>query len=260
MQSIGSWCATVTDIAACAETVFRADPDRFAAVMAAPAGLRDTLFPLHAMAIEVARAPWVTQESMIAEMRLQWWRDALAEIAQGKTARRHEVVTPLADILTPDMAAALDGFVEVRRWDIYQEPFEDEAHFKDYLMQSSGVFFETLAKAVGGSKNGAMEYGYAVGLANFLKAVPELQARGRIPMVDGRPEAVSALAAEALVQLRGGKGLSKPVKAAFLFGWQADHILQTAAQNPDAVLDGTLGRSDAAKKASLLLAALKARF
>ncbi|MEM7645152.1 MAG: squalene/phytoene synthase family protein, partial [Pseudomonadota bacterium] len=87
------------DIAACADLVQRGDPARFRAVMAAPLGLRRMLFPLYAFNIEVARAPWVTQEPMIAEMRLQWWRDALEEIGAGGAVRRHEVVTPLAQIL-----------------------------------------------------------------------------------------------------------------------------------------------------------------
>lgn len=66
-------------IAACAALVARGDPDRFAAIMAAPPAARARLFPLYAFNLEVARAPWVTKEPMIAEMRLQWWRDVLAE-------------------------------------------------------------------------------------------------------------------------------------------------------------------------------------
>ena len=35
--------------------------------MAAPVAARRVLFPLYAFNVEVARAPWVTQEAMIAE-------------------------------------------------------------------------------------------------------------------------------------------------------------------------------------------------
>ena len=69
---------------ACADLVQRGDPDRFAAAMAAPVAARKVLFPLYAFNLEVARAPWVTEEPMIAEMRLQWWRDALGEIGGGR--------------------------------------------------------------------------------------------------------------------------------------------------------------------------------
>ncbi len=120
-------------LAACAELVKRSDPDRFLAAMAAPAPAREVLFPLYALNVEVSRAPWVTQEPMIAEMRLQWWRDALEELSQGQPPRAHEVVVPLAAAVgTSADWAALDRFVAARRWDIYTDPFEDAAHFEAY--------------------------------------------------------------------------------------------------------------------------------
>ena len=64
-------------LAACAAMVARGDPDRFLAVMAAPVTVRARLLPLYAFNLEVARAPWVTDEALIAEMRLQWWRDVV---------------------------------------------------------------------------------------------------------------------------------------------------------------------------------------
>ncbi|MEC7961867.1 MAG: squalene/phytoene synthase family protein, partial [Pseudomonadota bacterium] len=81
------------DFQACADLVQRADPDRFLATMAAPPAARDLLFALYAANVEIARAPWLTQEEMIAEMRLQWWRDAFGEIGKKGVVRRHEVVT-----------------------------------------------------------------------------------------------------------------------------------------------------------------------
>ncbi len=86
-------------LAACADIVAKGDPDRFRAVMSVPLAARERLLPLYAFNVEVARAPWVTEEPLIAEMRLQWWRDALDEIAQGGTVRRHEVVDPLAELV-----------------------------------------------------------------------------------------------------------------------------------------------------------------
>ena len=53
---------------ACANLVARADPERFSAVMAAPLGARAVLLPIYAAAAEVARAPWITKEPIIAEM------------------------------------------------------------------------------------------------------------------------------------------------------------------------------------------------
>ena len=88
------------DLTACADTVQKGDPDRFLATMAAPVSARPLLFTLYAFNIELSRAPWASQESMIAEMRVQWWRDVGAEIATGTAVRRHYVATPLAALRT----------------------------------------------------------------------------------------------------------------------------------------------------------------
>ena len=113
-----------SDLNACAALVERGDPTRFLAVMAAPVQARQVLFALFAFNLEVARAPWVTQQQMLAEMRLQWWCDALDEIAAQKPVRRHEVVTPLAALIDSQAAVLLRDLVTARRWDIYDEPFK----------------------------------------------------------------------------------------------------------------------------------------
>lgn len=97
------------DLIACAQLVERGDPDRFAATMAAPVEARKVLFPVYAFNVEVSRAPWVTQEAIIAEMRLQWWTDALEEIASGGLVRRHEVVTSLAHVLDAKRRGCCSG-------------------------------------------------------------------------------------------------------------------------------------------------------
>ena len=110
-------------IQACANLVARADPDRFAAAMSARLQARKKLFPIYAVAVEVARAPWMTKEPVIAEMRLQWWRDALESIQEGRP-RRHEVVESLAIVLTEKGAEALDKMILARRWDIHKRGFD----------------------------------------------------------------------------------------------------------------------------------------
>lgn len=87
------------DISYCADELRRADPDRFYAAMSAPMPGRADVLVLYAFNAEVARAPWVSAEPHIALMRLQWWREALAEIHSGGIVRRHGVATPLAHVI-----------------------------------------------------------------------------------------------------------------------------------------------------------------
>ena len=250
---------------ACAGIVERGDPERFLAIMAAPVPARRVLFPIIAFNVEVARAPWVTQEPMIAEMRLQWWRDALDEIAEGKEVRKHEVTTPLAEVLTPQQARDLDRLVAARRWDVYTAPFEDAAHFEEYLQATAADLMVVCAQALGDASAEVVSgFGWGVGLANWLRAVPDLEARGRVPMVDGRPEAVRLLAQRGLALIREARArraaVSPQAGPALLMGWQAERILRRAAAQPKAVLNGTLSPSPARAKLGLMVAAATGRW
>ncbi len=253
------------DIAACAEIVHRADPDRFLAAMAAKPTARDTLFPLYAFNSEVSRAPWVTQEPMIAEMRLQWWRDALEEIQAGETVRRHQVVTPLASVLKPPQTQALDDLIEARRWDIHKDPFEDEAHFERYIQHTSGALLWVAASCLGDAKEGVVQdVGYAMGLANWFRAIPALEAQKRIPLVDGRPETIQALADEGLTKLQAARKMRRDVSRhagqALLAAWKAEAILEQVRENPLRVGEGSLGISAIHARAGLMWRAFSGRW
>jgi phytoene synthase len=243
---------------ACAALVERGDPDRFAAVMAAPVAARARLWPLYAFNLEVARAPWVTKEPMIAEMRLQWWRDVVAEPAP----RAHEVAGPLHDLI---QGAALPGdvldrMVAARRWDIYRDAFADRPAFDAYLMDTGGGLMWLAACALGAPQRAEAQVralGWATGLANFLRAVPDLEARGRVPLVDGRVDAVRALAAEGLARLKASRGA--PVGAArpaLLAGWQTGVLLRQVQQDPMVVAEGRMGLSEFSRRGRLAWQAL----
>lgn len=245
------------DLIACAGLVQRADPDRFRAAMAAPVAARAVLFPLFAANVEIARAPWVTQENMIAEMRLQWWRDAMEEIAQGKVPRRHEVVTPLARGIDAAGAALLDGLIEARRWDIYRDPFADEAAFEDYLQKTSSNLLLAAVRALGdGDEDVVRDLGYALGLANYLRAIPALEKAGRVPLLDGRDDSVAALARDGLERLKRARArrdqVSRTAAPALLSAWAAGPVLAQAVKEPQRVKAGALGVSDFRNALSLM--------
>jgi len=241
---------------ACAEIVQRGDPDRFAAVMAAPTAARARLFPLYAFNLEVARAPWVSKEPIIGEMRLQWWRDVVAEPAP----RAHEVAGPFHALIQEAALplAVIDRLIEARIHDVYGEPFADGAAFDAYLDDTAGGLMWLAAKACGGTdESAARALGWAMGLANYLRAVPELEARGRQPLPDGRVEAVQALAKDGLQRLAMAKG-RVPVAAA-LAAWQARGLLREVVANPALVANGAMGLSEFALRGGLLWAAFTGR-
>ena len=250
---------------ACAALVARGDPDRHLAVMAALPAARGRLFVLYAFNLEVARAPWVTQEPMIAEMRLQFWRDAVAEAPAGAT-RAHEVAGPLADLIRKaDLpVAVMDRLILARRWDIYRDAFVDHHAFSVYLDETAGGLAWLAACALGAgdaAEAAARDAGWAAGLAGFLRAVPELEARGRVPLIDGRAQAVADLAAEGLARLARARSARVLVPAAaMLAGWQTERLLRQVLREPARVAEGRLVLAEFVRRGSLLWAASTGRW
>lgn len=243
---------------ACADIVARYDPDRFAAAMAGPVEARRVLFPIYAFNAEVCRAPWVASEPMIGEMRLQWWRDALNEIAAEKSVRLHEVTLPLAMVLNLAAAEELDALVAARRWDLYADAFEDQAHFERYIAATSGTLMWVAARALGAptdKESAIRRFGYATGLARFLAAASKLEDRGRIPFVDGRLEAVQALAQGGLKDAKPPR-LSGNSRAALLEGHHARAMLRQVVKNPARVPEGRVDLTPFQKSARFFWAAL----
>nr|WP_242679072.1 squalene/phytoene synthase family protein [Rhodobacter calidifons] len=223
--------------------VARGDPDRFRAVMAAPVEVRAQLFPLYAFNLEVARAPWVTQEPLIAEMRLQWWRDVVQSAASG-AARAHEVARPLHDLIRDFglPVEVLDRLIAARRWDIYREPHADAAGLAAYLDDTGAGLMWLAARALGapeGAEHAVRAYGWATAAALYLRAVPALEARGRQPMPEGlTTHELARLGLERLAVARQARRLvPKDVAPALLAGWQTEPLLRQALAGGSAPLE-----------------------
>jgi phytoene synthase len=245
---------------ACAAMLQKGDPDRFLAVMAAPLWVRRQVLPLYAFNLEVARAPWVAQEPLVAEMRLQWWRDVIDNTAAG-AARAHEVAAPLhALILEAGLpVATLDRMVAARRWDCWREPFDDGAALEAYLDDTGGGLMWLAALSLGapdGAETAVRAYGKAAAMAGFLRAVPELQARGRQPLPAGATvESLAQTGLGWLAQARAARrSVPRAVAPALLAGWQSARRLRSFAQGGDGQL------SEFARRGGLLWQAFFGRW
>ena len=246
------------DIAACAQIVERGDPDRFAASMAAPVTARRALFPLYAFNLEIARAPWMSAEPLIAEMRLQWWHDVLEEIATGGPVRRHEVATPLADVLDPEGARLLMGCVEARRREAQRIPMASADDLADYVAATGGTLMWVAARALGATQEArARDLGAAAGLANYFLGVPLFLARAVNPLPEMTTRQFDDLVGAHLDKARrpgGGGRASLPQRLAELAGWRAAGILARARHDPAAIPEGRLAESEMQRRLGLLRA------
>ncbi len=253
-------------LAACADLVHAGDPDRFAAAMATPVAARDRLWPLYAANLEIARAPWASTEPMVAEMRLQWWIDTIGALAEGGERLGHAVTEALAPMLAsdPGLAPLLTGIAEARRWDCWHEPFADRAEFDAYLDATAGNLMWAAARALGAEA--AIEplirdFAWGAGLATFLRAAPELAARGRAPFLDAGPKALRTLAAEGRARIARARHAAIPPAArpALWTGATAPALLALAERDPVRIMEGTLTLSDFRRKWALLSRVLTGR-
>ena len=76
-----------------------ADRDRFLAALFAPEPQRRGLLALLAFDHELSRTRSVTREPMLARIRLEWWREAVAEAAGQDKPRAQPIVESLSETL-----------------------------------------------------------------------------------------------------------------------------------------------------------------
>ncbi len=102
------------------DLVRAADRDRFLAALFAPEPARRDLLALLAFDRELARTPHVTREPLLARIRLQWWRDAVAEAVGGGSPRAQPIVESLSETARRHGLAAsgFDALIDAREEEI----------------------------------------------------------------------------------------------------------------------------------------------
>lgn len=158
-----------------------ADPDRFRAARLAGKKDRERLMWLYAFHLELAKVPEIVSETMIGDIRYQWWRDAVAEIYASDDkddikVRAHEVATPLASVLRDaDIPRFwVDRLIDGRSRDLDPTPFSGIDAAKDYCRQTSGVLMQIAAKCLSHDfdTERVMGMGEAWGLTGLCRAYP----------------------------------------------------------------------------------------
>jgi 15-cis-phytoene synthase len=168
----------------CEALVREADHDRFIAALFAPVGRRAHLHALHAFDIELARVGHVVREALAGEIRLQWWRDALAGEARGD-AMANPVAAALIDTVARCSlpADALNALIDARAHDLYGEPFATLDALDDHARRTASIVLDLAARILdreGAAGPAAAPGGIAMALADALQNLPREAARGRI--------------------------------------------------------------------------------
>ncbi len=188
----------------CADLVRRADHDRYLTALFAPAEARERLFALYAFNYEIAKVRETVSEPMLGQIRLQWWREAIAGIYDG-TPRKHAVVEALATAAARAPRAGFEAMIDAREIDLAGRAPANLAELETYCEGSSAQLLWLAAAMLGdadASVRGALGHlGIAWALTGLIRAVP-FQARARRRFVPDDVAAEAGLHEEALFALK----------------------------------------------------------
>jgi len=183
----------------------RLDADRCLAVLAAPPPDAAPLLALFLLNAELARSGELSQGPLLAELRLQWWHDALAEAAAGRPKEQpvlRALAAPLSEGRLP--LAELQALVELRQGELAEAPFPDLAAMAEHAAAGGGCLNALAARllgAAGPETEAAAKIGAAFALVGLLRAAGHHAAFGRLLL----PMDELARAGATLQSLREGR-------------------------------------------------------
>ena len=169
----------------CAALVREADRDRYLATLFAPATQRDALFALYGFNVEIARVRDLAREPMPGEIRLQWWREALAGERAGEAAA-HPVAAALRETLARYRLASdrLIALIDARAFDLYDEPIATVTDLEIYCIKTQSALFAMAAEILGGGGTATelltLDAGIAYAIAGILQGVARHAARRQL--------------------------------------------------------------------------------
>lgn len=243
-----------------ADELRRGDRERFLADLFAPEPQRRHLFALHAFNLEIARVREKIRDPLPGEIRLQWWRDAIA----GDQPQGH----PLAEALLETIRShelprkAFDTCLEARIFDLYDDPMPGRAELEGYCGETASVLIQLAAlvldrAAAPGVADAAGHAGCAQAIVGLVRALPLHRARGQCyvprdllaaagttpeafvagtdaPAAGRAVDALAALAVEHLASFEALAGaIPPPLRPAFLpLALSAAYLGRVGASDP----------------------------
>jgi phytoene synthase len=170
----------------CEALVREADKDRYLAVLFAPAAARPHLYALYAFNAEVARVRELVSDPLPGEVRLQWWRDALAGSARGDVAA-HPVAAALIETIARCKLPIGPFFdlIEARVFDLYDDPMPTLADLEGYTGETSAALLQLAALILSAGRDLhtadiAGHGGVAYAITGLLRAFPLHASRGQL--------------------------------------------------------------------------------
>jgi len=243
-------------IAYCLAQIRRYDRDRTLTVLAAPQRAAADLAVLYAFNLEIALVRDSVTEPMLGRIRLQWWREALAEVYAGRP-RRHAVLESLAALhaRAPLSRIYFDRLIDARETEFDDIIPADRAALESYADATSGDLIRLAAEATGIDPSSGevaaliRHVGIGFGLTGIARAALYL-ARRRQTLLPQSLLEKHGVSLDLLYELKPQPGLSAAIaELAMTARNHLDAAKRIAAPKPllPALRIGTLARAHLAR-------------
>ncbi|WP_417453343.1 phytoene/squalene synthase family protein [Kiloniella sp.] len=182
-----------TGLSFCGEDIKKNDYDRYlTCLFAKDDTVRENLFALYAFNQEIAKTAEVVSEPLTGMIRLQWWREAIEGIFEGKP-RKHLVVEALARAVKDHglKRERLDEFINAREFDLENSVPQDLGALERHVRKTSSALLSlatdiTINKADLDNdikevvEQTCRSMGLAWGVLGIIRATPFYAAKKRV--------------------------------------------------------------------------------
>jgi phytoene synthase len=158
------------------------DRDRYLSILYGPQEKRGALAALYAFNLETARIRDLIREPMPGEIRLQWWRDALAAASEGDG---HPIAAALRNAISEYNLPlpAFENHLEARIFDLYDDPMPSRTDLEGYCGETASTLIQLAALVLDSAAaeqhaDLAGHAGCAQAIAGLLRLLPIHRARG----------------------------------------------------------------------------------
>ena len=209
------------------ELVRAADRDRYVAALYAPEDKRADLLALYAFNAEISGIRDRVSQPLPGEIRLQWWRDAIAASDAGAGAGHPVAEALLAAIERRSLPReAFQNYLEARIFDLYDDPMPTRGDLEGYCGETAAAILQLSSivldpNAAPGSTEMAGHAGCAQAITGLLRLLPLHRRRGQCYV----PKDVLAAAGTSPEEfLAGDGGPNAPRAVAAMIALAREHL------------------------------------
>lgn len=160
----------------CAQLVREQDSDRFLIIAMLPENVREDLYALFALNYEIAKTREVVSETMLGQIRLKWWVEAIESIYGTGKAPEHEILQALSKAISKHELRYeyFELFIHAREFDLEDVQPNNIEGFLNYCDFTTTPLFKLAVQIISGDPDletvqpVAMNYA----LVGLMRSVP----------------------------------------------------------------------------------------